>query len=103
MMYNSYIMKRTQIYLDEEQSLQLARRAEAGGVTSSRLIREAIERYLSTAEDESLALERQRAALREAFGAIPRLPDGVTYVEGVRATDLDLARDRELEERWRGR
>jgi predicted DNA-binding protein len=100
-MYVTYIVKRTQIYLDEEQSQRLAQRAAAGGVTSSKLIREAIEQYLTTTEDESLELDRQRTALLESFGAIPRLPDGAAFVEQVR--QADLSRDRELQDRWRGR
>ena len=98
-MYDSYIVKRTQIYLDQEQRERLARRADAAGVTSSRLIREAVEAYLTPPEDESTQLDRQRQALREAFGSIPRLPDGAGYVEELRAVDAE--RSRELEEQWR--
>ncbi len=39
-MYDPYIMRRTQIYLEPEQSEELARRADVRGVTSSHLIRE---------------------------------------------------------------
>jgi hypothetical protein len=45
-MYTAYIVRRTQIYLDEEQDRRLARRARAEGVTKSRLIRRAIDAYL---------------------------------------------------------
>ena len=56
-MYNSYIMRRTQIYLDANQSEQLGRRARAGGVSKSTVIREAIASYLSSG-DESDELAR---------------------------------------------
>jgi predicted DNA-binding protein len=100
-MYDSYIMKRTQIYLDEEQAARLARRAHARGTTSSRLIREAVEEYLSGPEDPLTELARQRQALAEAFGTVPGLPEGSAYVDDVRQADAE--RERELEDRWRSR
>lgn len=98
-MYASYIMRRTQIYLDEAQAEELARRSSFRGVTASHMIREAVEAYLRDDDDDATELTRQRAALREAFGSIPRLPDGATYVEEVRLADR--ARDQQLDERWR--
>ncbi len=100
-MYSTYIVKRTQIYLHPEQSEELARRADAGGVTASHLIREAIDLYLSDADDEATELARQRAALRETFGSLPRLPAGAAFVDDVRGADR--ARDERLETRWRSR
>ena len=102
-MYDPYIMRRTQIYLDAEQQIRLARRAEVAGVTSSSLIREAVASYLRDAEDESLELARQRQALADAFALKPiaRLPDGAAFVDATRAGDRE--RDQELEERWRSR
>ena len=92
-------MRRTQIYLDTDQSEQLGRRARAGGVSKSNLIREAIASYLSSS-DESDELARFRAALA-AVGERPiDLPDGQSYVEAIRAADAD--RDEALEAR-RGR
>ena len=41
--YDSYIVKRTQIYLDDRQDDDLARRAAAEGVTKSALIRRAVD------------------------------------------------------------
>ncbi len=100
-MYYSYIVKRTQIYLDADQRERLAHRAEAASVTSSKLIRDAVEAYLAPSEDESLELARQRQALHDAFGSIPRLPDGVRHVDESR--EIDQVRERELEDRWRSR
>jgi len=96
LMYNSYIMRRTQIYLDADQSEQLGRRARAGGVSKSTVIRDAIASYLSRPE-ESDELARFRAAL-DAVGERPiDLPDGQSYVEAIRAADAD--RDEALEAR----
>jgi len=100
-MYDTYIVKRTQIYLTEDQARALARRSDARGVTSSHLIREAIERYLAGPEDEAAQLARQRSALRDAFGSLPRLPQGSAYVDEVRSSDRE--RGKRLEERWRSR
>ena len=101
MMYISYTMKRTQIYLHPEQLTELARRSDARGVTASHLIREAVDQYLTAAEDEATELARQRSSLLEAFGALPHLPDGSQFVEEVRGADR--ARDEQMEERWRSR
>jgi predicted transcriptional regulator len=60
-------MRRTQIYLHEEQDARLERRARAGGVTKSALIRAAIDRFLSR-EPSPSDLE---GALQETFGALP--------------------------------
>lgn len=39
-------MRRTQIYLDEEQDRRLAARARADGITKSAVIRQAIDQFL---------------------------------------------------------
>lgn len=96
-MYTEYIMRRTQIYLDERQAVELGRRARARGTTASKMIREAIDAYLAEPSDEAQRLARFRAALDESFGAAPSLPDGSTYVDEIRSADL--AREDELRER----
>jgi hypothetical protein len=99
MVYDSYTMRRTQVYLDPGQVEQLARRARASGMTRSTMIREAIASYLST-PDEADELVRFRAAL-DAAGERPiDLPEGQRYVETLRAADLE--RDEELEARRAG-
>ena len=60
-------MKRTQIYLDDEQDRRLENRARATGRTKSALIREAIDRLLSRERAPS-ELEK---ALDETAGALP--------------------------------
>src|SRR4029078_13447079 len=93
-MYNSYIMRRTQIYLDANQSEQHGRRARAGGVSKSTVVRGALASYMSRPE-ESDELARFRAAIA-AVGERPiDLPDGQSCVEAIRAADAD--RDEALE------
>lgn len=96
-MYTTYIMKRTQIYLEESQDQRLAKRARAAGTTKSDLIREAVDAYLTSPEDEEAQLLAFQAAVRAAAGSVPRLPKGRRYVEDLRRGDL--SREQELENR----
>ncbi len=98
-MYNSYIVRRTQIYLDDRQDDRLARRAAAEGLTKSALIRRAVDSYLDDGGDEELRLARFKAAVEAVAGAAPDLPDGALYVERLRA--LDAERQEELDRRRR--
>lgn len=98
-MYDSYIVKRTQIYLDEDQDRLLAKRAKASGSTKSSLIRAAITAFLATPDDESLRLERFREAVAKAAGTRRDLPPGAEYVEQLRSADRKRAA--ELDERHR--
>lgn len=99
-MYSSYIMRRTQIYLEERQSDALAQRAAARGTTASKVIREAIDRYLAEPNDDATRLRRYRAALEATFGLAPQLPEGAAYVDDLRHAERERAR--ELDERRRG-
>jgi predicted DNA-binding protein len=96
MMYDWYIMRRTQIYLSSDQAARLARRARAAGTTNSTLIREAIEEYLAKPDDDA-----RRTELAEVLEDLARkpidLPDGATYVDALR--EADAARDSALETR----
>jgi predicted DNA-binding protein len=96
-MYTTYIMKRTQIYLDEVHDRALANRARAAGRTKSELIREAIGEFLAGdgGKDESLA--RFREALREASGVALHLPAGAEYVD--RSRSGDERREQDLQKR----
>jgi hypothetical protein len=86
-------MRRTQIYLEEQQAGALARRARARGVTASHVIREAIDEYLAQPEDESAReLARFRAALDVSFGSAPRLVPGAAYTRRLRRADAERAR-----------
>lgn len=99
MVYVTYIMRRTQIYLDEAQDQALAKRARAEGSTKSAIIREAIDAHLR-ADTPEARLARFHAALDAAFGIAPYLPDGAEYVERMRANDR--RRQEELDRQWRG-
>lgn len=99
-MYDSYIVKRTQIYLEDSQAKALAERARNEGVTASHVIREAIDEYLATPEEEGEQLARFRAALDATFGIAPYLPPGDQYVEEQRSADRRRMDD--LERQWRG-
>jgi len=83
-MYDTYIMKRTQIYLEADQDRRLARRATASGVTKSTLIREAIETYLAIPGDAD-KLAQFRAAVDAVAKASLQVQDGESYVETIRA------------------
>ncbi len=98
-MYDSYIVKRTQIYLDDRQDEELSRRAAAEGLTKSALIRRAVDVYLNGADDEELRLARFKAAVEAVAGVAPDLPRGSLYVERLRA--LDVQRQEQIERRRR--
>ena len=98
-MYNSYIVRRTQIYLDDEQDERLTRRAQGTGVTKSMLIRQAIDSLLDESTQSQSALTRFRSALKAMEQAPIDLPRGVSYVEDLRS--LDAQRQEELDRRRR--
>jgi Ribbon-helix-helix protein, copG family len=98
-MYTQYIVKRTQIYLEERQDGAIAKRAAAEGVTKSTVIRRAIDAYLTGPDEKERKLSEFRAAAKEAFGSAPYLPPGKQYVEELRR--IDAERQAELERRWR--
>ena len=98
-MYNTYIVKRTQIYVDEFQDRRLTKRAAAAGVTKSTLIREAIEAYLGGGDEERERLARFRSAVEEASRAPLKLSPGKRYVEELRRADR--RRQGRLEQRRR--
>ena len=87
-MYTSYIVRRTQIYLEESQHEELADRAAAYGTTKSDLIREAIDAFLEGPSDDGARLARFRTALDETAETPVSLPDGRSYVEQVRALEV---------------
>ena len=60
-------MKRTNIYLDEEQTETLDRLAAQQGVSRAELIRQLLDRVLASS-DESLASDLQ--AIDDSFGAL---------------------------------
>lgn len=81
----SYIVRRTQIYLDEEQDARIRARADALGVTKSEVIRLAVDRYLDV-EDDARRLNAFRSAVRASAGAA-EIDLGV--IEAMRSADRD--------------
>lgn len=92
-MYALYIMRRTQIYLEDDQGRLLSDRAESLGTTKSAVIRDAIDSFLRRDSSGAAELQRLRAAVAEAAGAAPALPGGRDYVEAMRAADSERERD----------
>jgi predicted transcriptional regulator len=91
-------MRRTQIYLDEDQDRRLSERAAAARRTKSEVIRRAIDNYLEQPLAEEAKLEEFRAAVAAAASAEPYLTR--EYLEELR--EADRQRAAELERRWHG-
>ena len=85
LMYDLYIMRRTQIYLTDEQGLLLEGRSRATGQSISQLIREAIEGTYLRARATSRA-DRVRLARKAAGAWTTCAESGEAYVERIRAT-----------------
>jgi hypothetical protein len=88
-MYPAYIVKRTQIYLSEDQDELLEARAQASGTTKSAVIRRAIDSYLGIDDGDADRMAAFREAVRAAAGIAPYLPPGDEYVEALRSEDAD--------------
>ena len=84
-MYTLYIMRRTQIYLTEEQGRLLKSRSKATGRTISELIRAAIDSAYRRRRETSRA-EKVRIA-RRTSGAWTGFPEsGAEFVERIRGS-----------------
>jgi myosin heavy subunit len=84
-MYTSYIMRRTQIYLTEEQGRLLESRSRATGTTVSQLIRTAVDSVYARRRAMSKA-QRVRLA-RSAAGSWKTFAEtGEEYVERIRGS-----------------
>lgn len=83
-------MNRTQIYLDDDQTTRLDRRAAAEGTSRSMVIRRAVEVYLSQEERDAAAWQAQwKKAIEGTSGIAPYLEEGAEYVESVRRDDAE--------------
>jgi hypothetical protein len=82
-MYNPYIMRRTQIYLTEEQGRLLEGRSQATGRTVSQLIREAVDAAYSRGRQQRRS-EQVRLARRTAGAWTEFRETGAQYVERIR-------------------
>ncbi|MFL5798920.1 MAG: ribbon-helix-helix protein, CopG family [Actinomycetota bacterium] len=90
-------MKRTQIYLEEEQDRKLGLRASAARVTKSTLIRQAIDALLESPTDDAQRLARFHAALDEVERKPIPIEGGRSYVEAIR--EADTRRQAEIDTR----
>jgi predicted transcriptional regulator len=83
-----YIVNRTQIYLDEDQTTRLDERAAAEGTSRSVVIRRAVDIYLSKEEQDAAQWRANwERAIEGTAGIAPYLEEGIEYVEGVRRED----------------
>ena len=82
-MYTSYIMRRTQIYLSDEQGRALEQRSHAVGRTVSALIRDAIDETYGRRPASSHA-DRAETARRSAGAWTDRTESGAQYVRRLR-------------------
>ncbi|MBX3094231.1 MAG: CopG family transcriptional regulator [Cryobacterium sp.] len=91
-------MQRTQIYLSEEQLRQLKEMAKGRGVTSSSVIRDAIDSYLTRQVDPRERLRRLKAFVANNSSTATRdYGDSAAEVEELRrlgAERLNSLRDR---------
>lgn len=84
MMYTLYIVRRTQIYLSDEQGRLLAQRSQATGVTVSQLIRDAISRTYDG--PSARRLEDRLAIAKRVAGAWADFPEsGSRFVRRMRS------------------
>lgn len=86
--------RRTQIYLDEEQTAKLDERAAAEGTTRSTLIRRAIDAYLAQELQEATAWRQQwQKAVADTAGIAPHLGEGVEYVDKLRRAEAERSKE----------
>ncbi|HEU5106352.1 MAG TPA: CopG family transcriptional regulator [Solirubrobacterales bacterium] len=87
-------MRRTQIYLDQDQAARLDERAAAEGTSRSTVIRRAVDAYLEQEDQNSAAWKAQwKKALKSSAGIAPYLGEGKAYVEEIRRGDAERLSD----------
>lgn len=89
-------MRRTQIYLDDEQARRLDRWAASRGTTRSKVIRLAIDEYLMQGDQDASSWRAQwQKAVNSSAGLASYLDTGATYVESIRSGDAARLAERE--------
>jgi hypothetical protein len=78
-------MKRTQIYISEEQDRLLAARAEDAGLSKAALIRRLLDQGLGIDDGADARLR----AIDETFGILPDAPDWPDWLAAVRGASAD--------------
>ena len=79
-------MRRTNIYLTDEQVAQLDRRARAEGVSRAELIRQLLDRLLRSESDR---LSADVAAIDESFGMLADAEIELDRADGARGAHLE--------------
>lgn len=79
-------MRRTNIYLTEEQHATLASRAAAEGTSAAELVRRLIDQALFGANDD---LAEDLAAIDASFGALREIDLDLERTDGERGAHLD--------------
>ncbi|HSV66622.1 MAG TPA: CopG family transcriptional regulator [Mycobacteriales bacterium] len=90
-------MKRTQIYLTEDQDRRLGQRATVTRCTKSQLIRQAIDAFLDQPVDEDARLAEFKAAVEAAAGSAPWAGE-----EYEKTREANRRGQEELERYWHG-
>jgi hypothetical protein len=78
-------MRRTQIYVTDEQERRIAARAADAGVAKAEVIRRILDEALGLAD----GAEARRRAIRATAGLLPDAPDWVEWLEQVRGEGAD--------------
>lgn len=94
-----YIMQRTQIYLSKDQLRQLKEVAKGRGVTSSSVIRDAVDSYLSQLADPQERLRKLKEFLAEHSSSTTTGDYGDSKAEVEELRRLDAARLNSLRDR----
>jgi predicted transcriptional regulator len=83
-------VNRTQIYLDDDQTTRLDRRAAAEGTSRSMVIRRAVDDYLSGGDADAATWQAQwQKAIEGTAGIAPYLAEGAEYVDDLRRDDAE--------------
>lgn len=78
-------MRRTQIYLTDEQDRLVAARAQDAGMAKAEVIRGLLDAGLGLSD----GVEERRRAITETFGILPDAPDWSDWLSEVRGTGAD--------------
>jgi hypothetical protein len=78
-------MKRTQIYITEDQDRRIAARAEDAGVSKAEVIRRLLDGGLRIDD----GMESRMRAVEETFGIVPEAPDWPEWLAAVRGAPAD--------------
>lgn len=78
-------MRRTQIYLTEEQARLVAARADDAGIPEAEVIRDLLDQVLGLSD----GLDERRRSIMETAGILADAPDWPDWLGGVRGPGAD--------------